>query len=961
MSLSIRGKVILIISVIIAGMTAAGVIIGITLTRRNLIKTIENDLGVSGAIAEHLINEKIAGLQAGMGLILEKCRGLEQGQIEEVLGEEAAGLGYLFLELSGEDGTVLSYVRRPDSPVVQGENPRRVSGDERVSNPVELDSQGDGIIRFRIGEGGRFLTAGLPGTMINDMLSSFSIWGMGNIFVLNQKGTMIASIRPDLVFDPISFIKMAETETQSRSMADLFSRMINGETGAGEYSYQGARWICAYLPIQGTGGWSLGAACSVGESPLSQVVRSFLICGMVFFGLGIAATFFAAEIISHPFEKTEELALAAKSASEAKSHFLAKMSHEMRTPLNAIIGFSELELGKESDGEGANQCPAETRESLEKIYSSGVTLLGLINDILDISKIESDKFELVPANYDIPSLLNDTLILNRVRTGGKSIEFKLDIDENLPARLFGDELRIKQILNNLLSNAFKYTQEGTVTLRIRCERDGPGVWMTIAVSDTGIGIRKEDRAKIFGEYNRVHTSRDRPIEGTGLGLAITKGMAEMMKGSVSMESEYGKGSTFTVRILQGFVCDEVIGRAVAENLREFRYTITRQDRNKQLVRSFIPYARVLVVDDVETNLELTRGIMAPYGMTVDCVTSGKEAIDLIRKGELRYNAVFMDHMMPGMDGIEAVRIIRNEIGCDYARTLPIIALTADAILGNENLFLNNGFQDFLTKPVDIIKLDGTINRWVRDKKAEKELGLDKESLISGERPEGAEKGQEPALFPDQKSGKEDEARRLAELIRANPVEGLDVEKGLGCFGGDGKSFLNCLRAYMVHTPSLLSAIWTVEDLADYAITLHGIKGSSYGIAADPIGRDAEKLEQAAKAGDLVFIEAENEGFIERTGKFITDLIKLIDILEENRKKPRKPAPDPALLVKIWDAAENYDIRELDRIMEELERYDYERERDLVPWLRNQIDQSGFAEITARLMPLVQERILLLGA
>jgi signal transduction histidine kinase/CheY-like chemotaxis protein len=947
MSLSIRSKIIVIISLIIAGMTAASVIIGITLTRRNLIKTIEDDLGVSRAIAEHLINEKVAALQADMGLVLEKCRGLETGQIREVLGEEAASLGCLFLELSGGDGAILAYARRPDSPAVTGENLPGASGDEGLS-PAGLDSR-EGI-RFRVGEGGRFLTAALPGRVISDVLSSFSVWDTGNIFVLNQRGAMIASMRPDLVFDPTNFIKTAEIETRSRLGADLFSRMIKGETGAGEYSYRGARWICAYQPVQGTEGWSLGAASSVAESPLSHVVRSFLICGMVFLGLGMAAAFFAAGIISRPFKKTEELALAAKSASEAKSRFLAKMSHEMRTPLNAIIGFSELELGKEPEGERENQCPAETRESLEKIYSSGVTLLGLINDILDISKIESGKFELVPVNYDIPSLLNDTVILNRVRIGGKPVEFKLDIDENLPARLFGDELRIKQILNNLLSNAFKYTREGTVTLRIRCERDGPGVWMTITVSDTGIGIQKKDMAKIFGEYNRVHISNGRHIEGTGLGLAITKGMAEMMKGSVSAESEYGRGSVFTIRIRQGFVSEEVIGRAAAANLREFRYAMPRQDRNKQLVRSFMPYARVLVVDDVVTNLELTRGIMKPYGMVVDCVTGGKEAVELIRKGKPRYNAVFMDHMMPGIDGIEAVRIIRNEIGSDYARTVPIIALTADAIVGNEDLFLNNGFQDFLTKPVDIIKLDGAINRWVRDKKTEKALGLDKESRIAGDR---AEKGQDRYFAPEKTPGAKDEARRLAEMIRANPVAGLDAEKGLGRFNGNGKSFLNCLRAYVTHTPSLLSAIWMVGEPEDYAVTVHGIKGSSYGIAAGAVGREAEKLEHAAKAGDLAFIEAENEGFIERTGEFIADLIRLIDILEESQPKPRKPAPDPALLVKIWDAAENYDVRELDRVMEELEQCDYEKDRDLVPWLRDQIDKSGFEEITERLMPLAQ--------
>jgi CheY-like chemotaxis protein/nitrogen-specific signal transduction histidine kinase len=667
----------------------------------------------------------------------------------------------------------------------------------------------------------------------------------------------------------------------------------------------------------------------------------------VFFGLGILLAFLTAGSIAHPFEKMKELALVAESASEAKSHFLANMSHEMRTPLNAIIGFAELELGKEKEEEVVY--PAETRESLEKIYSSGVTLLGLINDILDISKIESGKFELVPVNYDIPSLLNDTVVLNIVRIGSKPITFELDIDENLPARLFGDELRIKQIFNNLLSNAFKYTKEGKVTLRVRCERDDAGVWMNCSVSDTGMGIKEEDMYKLFGEYNQVDTKSNRHIEGTGLGLAITKRMVEMMNGTISVASEYGKGTTFTLRILQGFVSDTVIGKELAENLMEFRYIMARQDRNKQLVRTHIPYAKVLVVDDVATNLDLARGIMKPYGMTVDCVSSGRAAIELVRKGETRYNAIFMDHMMPGMDGLEAVQIIRNEIDSDYARTVPIIALTANAIVGNEKLFLNNGFQDFLTKPIDIMKMNDTINRWVRDKKLEKKLGIDTESRL-------AEGGQDTGADGVNNPERELE-RQIAELIQGIQVEGLNAEKGLERFGGDGKAYMESLRSYVLHTPALLEAAHVTDLLSDYAITVHGIKGSSYGISADPVGHRAEELEHAAKAGNVDFVKAENGTFIKVTEQFIARLTELLDILEEKIQKPRKTAPDPDLLARVRDAAEHYDMGELDSAMEELEQCVYESDGELVSWLREQIEKSEFEEITERLVPLTPEKLL----
>ncbi|MDR1287625.1 MAG: response regulator [Treponema sp.] len=940
MSLSIRTRVILIISAIIAGMTAASVIIGITLTRRNLVKTIENDMSVSATIAEQLISEKVAHLRAELRVAAEKCRGLDDGRIAEVLLQEMNRQGYLDMGLIKSGGSMVSYgARPPEYRLAENMNARRALDGETVVSTTQYNNYGDFIMRFWLPlEDGRTIVASLPGTVISDILAQFRIWESGNIFALDNEGVMIANIRPHLVYGRRNYITQAETGGEYRNMAEVFSRMVRGETGTAEYDYDGVTRICAYRPISRSDGWSLGVVSPVTESPIVQVTNTFLISGAVFLGLGIIAAFIAASSIAHPFEKMKELALVAESASEAKSNFLANMSHEMRTPLNAIIGFAELELGKEQEGEEGSVYPAETRGNLEKIYSSGVTLLGLINDILDISKIESGKFELVPVNYDMPSLINDTVVLNIVRIGSKPILFKLDIDENLPVRLFGDELRIKQILNNLLSNAFKYTKEGTVTLRIRCERNGEGVWMNCCVSDTGMGIREEDMEKLFGDYNQIDVKSNRHIEGTGLGLAITKRMVEMMSGTISVESEYGKGTAFKVRLLQGFIGDTVIGKELSENLMEFRYIMARQDRNKQIVRTRIPYARVLVVDDVATNLDLAKGIMKPYGMTVDCAGSGQAAVNIVKKGEVRYNAIFMDHMMPGMDGIETVRVIRNEIDSEYARTVPIIALTANAIIGNDKFFLNNGFQDFLTKPIDIIKLNDAINRWVRDKKLEKELGLDTESRLAEENRDTEAEDHDRAV-----------ERRITELIRITPVEGLDAEKGLERFGGDGKAYMESLHSYVIHTPDLLEAARNTEHLADYAITVHGIKGSSRGISADAIGQKAEELEHAAKAGNLDFVKEENGHFILTTQMFIADLSGLLDILEENLGKPHKAAPDPALLTRLKTAAANYDMSELDKAMEELEQCIYEVNAELVPWLREQIDKSEFGEITKRLV------------
>jgi PAS domain S-box-containing protein len=410
----------------------------------------------------------------------------------------------------------------------------------------------------------------------------------------------------------------------------------------------------------------------------------------------------------------------ARNASEAKSRFIANMSHEMRTPMNVIVGLTDLML------EDAN-VSGDVKDSLKKISTAGSTLLGLINDVLDISKIEAGKLDLNPIQYDVASLLNDIITLNMIRVEDKPITFKLDIDEGLPCILFGDDLRVKQILNNLLSNAFKYTKQGTVTLGVECRsEDGPPLetlslidplWVSFYVCDTGIGIRTEDMAKLFTDYNQVDTRANRQIEGTGLGLSIMKKLAESMGGEISVESEYGKGTTFRVRIKQGFVTVKPLGKETVENLRSFRYSVKKKLSHEKMVHPDLSYARVLVVDDLPTNLDVAAGRLRKYKMQVDCVMSGQEAIDLIEAGDPVYDAIFMDHMMPVLDGIQSTIVIRT-LHTEYAKKIPIIALTANAVSGSEQMFLENGFNAFLPKPFNVTLLDSIIQKWVRDKSKE---------------------------------------------------------------------------------------------------------------------------------------------------------------------------------------------------------------------------------------------------
>ena len=396
---------------------------------------------------------------------------------------------------------------------------------------------------------------------------------------------------------------------------------------------------------------------------------------------------------------------AAEAHSHAKSKFLASMSHEIRTPMNAIIGISEMQLR-------TAQLSANTEEALSKIYNSAHSLLRLINDILDLSKIEADKMEILCIKFETAGLIHDTVQINTVRIGKKPVKFRLYADENLPCVLFGDDIRLQQILNNLLSNAFKYTDSGTVTLRFWNEPFGGAsrddIILGMSVSDTGYGMTEEQLDALFEDFTRFNIAGNREIEGTGLGMSIVRSIVQLMNGTVEASSTIGVGSKFTVKIPLKRVGEENIGAEAARRIEKYETYPCHTKKMSEFEYEPMPYGSVLVVDDVETNLYVAKGQLKPYGLIIETAESGFEAIELVKQGNV-YDVIFMDHMMPKMDGVETTNKLRRMGYTGY-----IVALTANAVVGQADMFLANGFDGFVSKPIDIKYLDAYLKRLIMD-------------------------------------------------------------------------------------------------------------------------------------------------------------------------------------------------------------------------------------------------------
>ena len=524
-------------------------------------------------------------------------------------------------------------------------------------------------------------------------------------------------------------------------------------------------------------------------------------------------------------QKIEDQLKVARSANEAKSRFLSNISHEIRTPINAVLGFDEMILRQSHDKEILGYA--------RDIQSSGKTLLALINDVLDFSKIEAGKMEIVPVEYELGSLMNDIVNMSQIRASEKNLQLVVNVDEQIPHVLFGDEIRIKQCIINIITNAVKYTEIGSVTLDVGYEVVPPEnpetdteefIDMKIQISDTGIGIRPEDMDKLTSAFERIDERKNRTIEGTGLGISIVMSLLDMMDSKLSVDSEYGRGSVFSFVIRQKVVDWDPVGdfsakvRESRDEMAGYRESFHARD------------ARILVVDDTRTNLTVIQGLLRQTLMQIDTATSGMDALGLVK--ENKYNIIFLDHRMPEMDGIQtfhAMKEMRGNLNPDT----PVIALTANAISGSREMYVREGFSNYMSKPVDPAKLEEMIISY---------LPKDIMSFPG-----------EPEFEPDGGDNNEEEKKAYKELLR---ISGIDVKAAIARCGSAlvAREVMKDFREGIDERAGLIERYEYEKDIRNYTIYVHGLKSAARAVGALDLAEKAEHLEQCGNGGDIEEIE-----------------------------------------------------------------------------------------------------------
>ena len=581
----------------------------------------------------------------------------------------------------------------------------------------------------------------------------------------------------------------------------------------------------------------------------------------------------------------------AESASKAKSRFLANMSHEIRTPINAVLGMDEMILRESGE--------KTIRGYAANIMSAGRTLLSLINDILDLSKVEEGKMEIIPVQYELSSLLNDLVNMIRDRAEKKGLEFKLEVDTHTPHMLIGDEIRVRQCVMNILTNAVKYTEKGSVSLKVGFDKAGDDkIKLKFTVEDTGIGMKQEDMDKLFSPYSRIEEDRNRNIEGTGLGMSITLQLLQLMGTKLDVKSEYGKGSVFSFAVEQVVSSMQEIGN-FAEKVSKFRsedYSYT------ELFRA--PNAKILVVDDTEMNLTVIMSLLKKTKIQIDTAMSGKEALLLASKN--KYDIVFIDHMMTEMDGIETLHKMREE---GLNTETPAVALTANAVSGAREMYLEAGFTSYLSKPIDSAKLEMLIKEMLPEDKIEKVTVVESEGMGDDAVPESIETADLPGWLKE--------------------IQELDVFSGIKyCGSVDG--YISVLTTYHETYPVKSSEIkdfYEKGDIENYTVKVHALKSSSRIIGAAEISALSAKLEEAGKMKNSDFIKEYTDTLLSMYGALDEKLAPF------DKKDESLPLIDKKQLLEayqtIYEIAGCMDFSLMDIILTDLQKYSFEKEDEKI--------------------------------
>lgn len=617
-------------------------------------------------------------------------------------------------------------------------------------------------------------------------------------------------------------------------------REITGGTGTLMIkNAKGEDCIISYTPLETMTSWVLLAYIPADDLAANRSI-DWLLLGMVSFGFVFLLIFNSIVLMTYN-RKLSEAAQQANEANEAKSNFLSTMSHDIRTPMNAILGLNEMILRDSRDD--------EIRMYSESIKTAGNTLLGIINDILDFSKIEAGKMEIIYVDYNSASLLNDLVNMVQNKAEDKGLVLNLDIDRDIPTVLNGDEIRIKQIIINILSNAVKYTSKGSITFSVHADKlpDKPdSIMLRVSVKDTGTGIKSEDLDRLFVAFERIDEKKNRSIEGTGLGMTIVQRFLDMMGSHLEVESEYGKGSVFSFELEQKVTKWDPIG----DFEEAFKRSLSERKNYQEKFKA--PEARVLVVDDTPVNLTVFVNLLKQTGLRIDTAESGDEGISLFT--DRHYDVIFLDHMMPDKDGIETLREMKAITDTPNTET-PVICLTANAISGMREIYTNAGFDDYLTKPINAERLEMMLLQY-----------LPEDKVVSAVDNDGAADADDDCVLPD----------------FLYDIKEIDLDSGLS-YCGDGESYIMALCMYRDSAEKKAGEIetyWAAGDIKNTTIKVHALKSASRAIGALELGEFAARLEKAGNSGDSETLDKELGELILRYRQLAGKLEPLKDLEEE---------------------------------------------------------------------------------